>query len=192
MIELFQDALNTPAGSFAFIFAILAVSFFAVWKISHFTTKFGSVQKIEDTIGHIREDMHYVKASIKLFSDANNPFAQRQSPVSLTEIGDKVAREINVSDIMENHWDDIYSQVNDDLADDCNPYDIQVVCFKIGEGYQEFLTAEELKRVKSHAFKAGYNLQVYNVLFGIIIRDKVLGLRGYKSSDVDKFDPKKA
>lgn len=65
MLKLLQDALESPAGSFAFVFALLAVCFFAVWKISHFTTKFSSVEKLETHIGHIKEDMHYVKASIK-------------------------------------------------------------------------------------------------------------------------------
>lgn len=189
MLELLQDAFKSPAGSFAFVFAIMAISFFAVWKISHFTTKFSSVEKLETHIGHIKEDMHYVKASIKIITDSNNPLAQRQSPVSMTKKGEEVADELKISDLIINHWENIHSDLNKVLSKECNPYDIQVESFKIGEKYQELLTAEELKTVKNHAFKSGFNLEVYNLLFGIVIRDKYLSVKGFTTKDVDLYDP---
>lgn len=189
MLDLLQDALRSPAGSFAFVFAILAICYFAVWKISHFSTKFSSVEKLEASIGVIKEDMHYVKASIKIITDSTNPLAQRHSPVSLTEKGKQVSKEIKIDDLITNHWEDIFSKLNKTLTKECNPYDIQVESFKIGETYQELLNNEELKTVKNHAYKAGFNLEVYNLLFGIIIRNKYLSTKGFKSEDVDLFDP---
>jgi Na+-transporting methylmalonyl-CoA/oxaloacetate decarboxylase gamma subunit len=189
MLDLLQDALKSPAGSFAFVFAMLAICFFAVWKISHFTTKFGTVEKLETSIGHIKEDMHYVKASIKIITDSTNPLAQRHSPVSLTKKGLEVSDELKIDDLIINHWEDIFSKLNKVLSNECNPYDIQVESFKIGETYQEFLNLDELKKVKTHAFKSGFTLEVYNLLFGIIIRDKYLKVKGFKLEDVDLFDP---
>jgi hypothetical protein len=62
---------------------------------------------------------------------------------------------------------------------------MQVESFKIGENYQEFLTSEELNSIKNHAFKFGFNLDVYNLLFGIVIRDKYLSTKGFTTKDVD-------
>ena len=191
MLKLLQDALESPAGSFAFVFAILGVCFFAVWKISHFTTKFSTVEKLETHIGLIKEDMHYVKASIKILTDSNNPLAQRHSPVSLTTKGIEVSNDLKIEEIVINHWEEIFSRLHKSLVKECNPYDIQVESFKVGEAYQDFLNANELKLVKTHAFESGFNLEVYNLLFGIIIRDKYLNYKGFKSEDVDLFDPVK-
>lgn len=109
----------------------------------------------------------------------------------MTLKGVEVASELKISDLIINHWENIYSDLNKVLSKECNPYDIQVESFKIGEKYQEFLTNEELKAVKNHAFKSGFSLEVYNLLFGIIIRDKYLSLKGFKTEDVDLYDPEK-
>ncbi|MUV03182.1 hypothetical protein GN157_05615 [Flavobacterium rakeshii] len=191
MIDLIKDALGSPAGSFAFVFALLILAFVLVWKLSHFTTKFSSVEKLEGNIDTIKQDIHSIKAFIQIFRESNNPLAQRQSPVSLTETGKKVAEELNVNTMIVNHWEDFNRSVTKQLKDDCNPYDIQVASFKIGDKYQEYLNEEEINKIKNHAFLAGYNLDVYNLLFGILIRNKILQDRGYKSTDVDKFDPNK-
>ncbi|WGK93820.1 MULTISPECIES: hypothetical protein [Flavobacterium] len=189
MFDIFENALKSPAGSFAFIISILAVCFIAIWKVSHFTTKFKSVEKLEDSIDGIKENMHYVKASLKMIIDSNNPLAQRNSPVSMTRIGETVAEEISLNNLIINHWDNIYAQLTKVLSKECNSYDIQVESFKIGEKYQEFLNKDELKEVKNHAFKSGFNLEVYNLLFGIAIRDKYLSIKGIDKSDIDLYDP---
>jgi hypothetical protein len=210
MIELFETALKSPAGSFAFVLSFLAVTYLVIWKVSHFTTKFNSVEKMENAIESIKGDIHSIKASIqynsdliklnsdsiklvsdsiKSITDLNNPFAQRQSPVSMTDKGKEVSDEIKLNEIIATHWEKINTQLNDILNSDCNPYDIQVESFKIGEQYQHFLSSEELKAVKNHAFKSGFNLEVYNLLFGIAIRDKYLSIKGIDKSDIDLYDP---
>jgi hypothetical protein len=107
----------------------------------------------------------------------------------MTQKGIEVASDLNLNDIIINHWDFISSLLNKVLNKDCNPYDIQIESFKIGEKYQEYVNDSELKIVKNHAFKSGYNLESYNLLFGIVIRDKYLSSKGLKSSDVDLYDP---
>lgn len=185
MFELLQDAIKSPAGSFAFVFAIMSLICVAVWKISHYSTKFGLVEKLEKSMDQIKEDMHYVKASIKLLKDEINSLAQRQSPVSMTRKGEEVVQELKINDLIENHWERIHPNLNKNLSKECNAYDMQVESFKIGENYQEFLTSEELNSIKNHAFKFGFNLDVYNLLFGIVIRDKYLSTKGFTTKDVD-------
>lgn len=189
MLELIKDIFTSPAGSFGFVFGILVICGIAIWKISHFQTKFSAVEKLESDIGNMKEDMHYIKAKIKLITDSTNPLAQRKSPISLTTKGEEVANDLSISNLIANHWEEIFSSLNNTLTKDCNPYDIQVESFKIGEKFQEFLNSDELAGVKNHAFKSGYNLEVYNLLFGIVIRDKYLSVKGFTSTDIDQYDP---
>lgn len=56
MFELLQDAIKSPAGSFTFVFAIMSLSYLAVWQISHYTTKFGLVERLERSMDQIIEE----------------------------------------------------------------------------------------------------------------------------------------
>lgn len=189
MLDLFQSLLHSPGGSFAFIASLMAIAFLAVWKVSHFSTKFSSVTKLEEAIDSIKTDMNYVKAFIQLYKEPNNPLAQRQSPGSLTQIGKDVSSELKLEKMVMNHWDAFCSAVTSCLKKNCNPYDVQVESFKVGDSYQKFISQEELSTIKTHAFSAGYNLDIYNLLFGIIIRDKILKNKGFRESDIDLHDP---
>ena len=189
MLDLFQSLLHSPGGSFAFIASLMAIAFLAVWKVSHFSTKFSSVTKLEESIDSIKTDMHYVKGFIQLYRETNNPLAQRQSPVSLTQIGKDVSSELKLEKMVMNHWDAFCSAVTSCLKKNCNPYDIQVESFKVGDSYQKFISQEELLAIKTHAFSAGYNLDIYNLLFGIIIREKILKDKGFREADIDLHDP---
>lgn len=191
MFEFIESVFRSPAGSFGFVFGVLCLCFLVVWKISHFMTKFSSIEKLESSIDTIKEDMQYIKGFIQLFKETNNPLAKRQSPVSLTEAGVSVSKELDIEQMVIKRWDKIKSDVFKQLKNDCKPYDIQVESFKIGDKYQKYITDYELDLIKDHAFRAGFNLDVYNLLFGIIIRDKILTDKGHKSSDVDLYDPLK-
>ncbi len=192
MLELFQKILSSPYGSLAFIGSIMLLAFFATWKISHFATKFSSVEKVETSIDTIKTDLQYLKGFVELFRQNNNPFAKSHSPISFTEIGKKVSLDLHLETIIANHWQNIQSKLEEKLTLDSNPYDIQVESFKIGENYQTIVTKEELAKIKQHAFKEGLNIGNYSILFGIIIRDKYLQLNGFSASDVDSHDPNKA
>jgi len=191
MLELFTSALKSPAGSFAFVLAILAICFIAIWKISHFTTKFSSVEKLESHIGLIKEDMHFVKAQLKFITDSSNPLAKAQSPVSLTEKGIEISNEIEADKMILNHWDYIKGELDKSLSKNCNAYDIQVEAFKLGEKFQTIINSKELDIIKEKAFKAGFHLTVFNILFGVIIRDKYLSTKGIAVDEIDKHDPSK-
>lgn len=160
MFEILGKILESDAGSFGFVFAFLSLAFAIVWKVSHFSTKFESVHKLESNIDAIKEDIHGIKAFMQVFRETNNPLAQRQSPVSMSEDGKNVSRELGLEAIVANHWNDFKSSVIANLESDCNPYDIQVESFKVGDKYKKFITEEELDKIKLHAFNSGYNLDI--------------------------------
>jgi Na+-transporting methylmalonyl-CoA/oxaloacetate decarboxylase gamma subunit len=192
MFEILGKILESDAGSFGFVFAFLSLAFAIIWKVSHFSTKFESVQKLKSNIDIIKEDIHGIRAFMQVYRETNNPLAQRQSPVSMTEDGKNISKELGIEAMVANHWNEFKSSVLTNLKLDCNPYDIQVESFKVGDKYQQFITKEELDKIKLHAFNTGYNIATYNLLFGIIIRDKILTDKGHDTADVDLYDPAKS
>lgn len=145
--------------------------------------------RIEGKFADIKDDLSVIKAFIELQKDKVNPMAQRQSPIRLTEIGNNIDKEIDASGLVDKYWGIISDEVNKKLQDNCNPYDIQVASFEVGDTYQKIISSEELDRIKINAYNHGYDLMMYELLFGIIIRDKVLKERGISTDDVDKYDP---
>ena len=121
-----------------------------------------------DTIKKSQEDIHFIKGYLIKYS-----LAETKSPMGLTKKGDRVSKEINAIEIVQNHWSKILAEIKlDKITKESSLYDIQKVCFRIGENYSKILDDKELERVKDNAFDNGLDLFNYNILFGITIRDK--------------------
>lgn len=209
MLDYIKEILTSPAGSVTQVILIFVGFFFLVWKVSHFHTKYSEIDKTNSKIDGLEDKfknnldrfdnkMDDMKQSIMTLNtlfqvhfNSNNPLAQRQSPISLTEIGKTVVSEISAEKTITEHWKEIKKRVDKELKEDCNPYDIQVASFKIGDVYLEILDENEIENVKKSAFERGYDLKTYELPFGILIRDKYLRERGFAIEDVDKHDPEK-
>lgn len=191
MFDILRDALKSDCGSFGFIFAILALMFFLVYKFSHYNTKFKSVEKLEGNIDKIKDDISSIKGFMDVFKTLNNPLAKANSPISLTDAGIKVANEVDAEKIITSHWDDIIKLFSDKLNKNPNPYDIQQCSIKIGAEVLKMLTPVELDSIKSNAYKNGYVLSNYDLVFGIIIRDHYFKIKGIDLAEIDKHDPTK-
>ncbi len=207
MIEILKEAFTSPAGSVAQVAFIFLGIVFLVWKVSHFNTKFNDLDKIGDKfnlledkfekkfdrtdskIDEIKQSVMVVKSFIDTFQSSNNPLAQSHSPVSLTETGKKVAEEIQLKQLVTNHWSFIKEKFDEFLAENSNPYDIQVASFKVGDLFQTYLTNEELNVIKLNAFERGYDISLYEIVFGIEIRDRILEERGITPKEVDDYSP---
>ena len=82
-------------------------------------------------------------------------------------------------------------EVKHDLNDDSNPYDVQKACFSVGTNYSKFLIGDELDRIKDVAYEQGYILPDFDIVFGILIRDRYFEENDIQKDDVDKHDPGK-
>lgn len=189
MFDILKDALKSPAGSFGFIFAILMLAFWLVYKFSHYNTKFKSVEKLEDNIDKIKDDISSIKGFMDVFKNQNNPFAKANSPVSLTPEGVRVSTELNAEKMVMSHWEEIIKMFSAKLNEKPNPYDIQQCSIKIGAELLKILTPAELNSLKTYAYKNGHSLSNYDIVFGVIIRDHYFKIKGIDLSEVDKHDP---
>ena len=74
---------------------------------------------------------------------------------------------------------------------DKNAYDIQQYCIETAAVEPEkFFAKADLDKLKQFAFNQGNPFQYYSSMFGIIIRDKYLQIKGISISEVDINDPK--
>ncbi len=209
MLEILREILTSPVGSVVQIVLLFVLVIGLVWKVSHFNTKFNDLDKIDtkfnsledkfekkfdrvdNKMDEIKQSLITIKGFFDTLQNTNNPLAQRQSPVSLTDKGKEVAEAINLKELVDNHWKYLSDKFDELLPKRNNPYDIQVASFTIGDLFIEFLTEEELNAVKTDAFKRGYDISLYEILFGIEIRDRILKKRGISVSEIDAYDPKK-
>lgn len=198
MIELIKEALRSPAGSFSFIFALMVLAF---W-LTHFVTKRitminaghstldKSVNKIETHIDEIRKDMSFLKGSFEVLRRGADPVIQSFSPVTLTDIGLAMAKEFDAEKMISHNWDNIFSDLEKNICNK-NAYDIQQYCIETASVEPDrFLESSDLKKMKEYAYEKGNPLQYYMPIFGVLIRDKYLQIKGIKVSEIDKYDPK--
>ena len=68
--EFIRTIFASPAGSFAFVAALLALSYWLVHyvtkKVEQWSAKVERVEKMENVIDSIKEDLHYIKATLNV------------------------------------------------------------------------------------------------------------------------------
>lgn len=199
MIDLIKEVLKSPAGSFSFIFALMILAF---W-LTHYVTKKitliiaehsildKSVNKIEVHIDEIRKDMSFLKGSIEVLRRGADPVVQSHSPVSLTDAGMKMAKEFDAEKMISHNWENIFSDLEKNICNK-NAYDIQQYCIEtVSVEPEKFLESSDLTKMKEYAYAKGNPLQYYMPIFGVLIRDKYLQIKGIQVSEIDKYDPNK-
>lgn len=164
-------------------------------KITRINSEHGiigsSIIKVEVVIDEIRRDVSYLKGSIDIIKAGKDSVLQSQSPISLTDIGKNISTELGAQDIVISNWDKIYAVLEEEICDK-NAYDIQQYCIETAAVEPEkFLSQEDLAKVKRFAFEKGNSYQYYSGIFGILIRDKYLSMKGIKTSEIDDNDPTK-
>lgn len=206
--QLLKDILSSDFGSFAFVFGVIClVIWLTHWvtkKITEITASHGQMQKenrsvsdnvdrvcgkIECNIDDIRKDIAYLKGMVDIFKSGQAPFAQSHSPVSLTELGSRVARELDAEGMIRRNWDCIVKDI-EEHAGGMTAYDIQEYCMETAVVEPErFLLPDDMSSLKSYAFRNGRQIAVYAQIFAILIRDKYLQVKGIPIDEVDKTQP---
>ena len=198
MIELLKDALSSPAGSFAFVFALMILGGWLIHWVTKKVTEINSehsgftktVDKMEGTINDIRKDLSYVKGSIDVIKVGNmGTLLQSKSPITLSEEGNTVAKEIGAEAIIARNWEKIFSQL-ENFVGNTNAYDIQQYCMEnVSVDPELFFDTEGLTILKNYAYNHGNPLQLYTRMMGVLIRDKYMKIKGIAMAEIDKHDP---
>jgi hypothetical protein len=197
MIELFEKILGSPAGSFAFVFGIIVLGGWLVHYVTKFTTKISiehngfkeETEKTKSYIDEIRKDMAFVKGSLEVAIGLKDVLTQKHSPISLTEMGDKMVKDYNLTHVVEKNWDKIIVASGKDLETK-NPYDLQE--YFIETSYLNpatFFSDDDVDYLKTVAYKCGFPFMSIARVMGILIRDKYFEKKNIAVEEIDKCDP---
>lgn len=209
MLELIKDIFQSPAGSFGFVFGILALGFWLVHYVtkkiteinaSHTTLKSEMSDSKNDSqskfslmdgkIDEIRKDIAYLRGFMESIQKVvTDGYTQRHSPLSLTEKGIAEVKESGLDKIVDKNWNKIFQTLESDVKSK-NPYDIQSYCMENVYVYlDKFFTADDVYYIKELAFKKGLALMTYTNMLAVLIRDRYFKEKGLDIADIDKFDP---
>lgn len=209
MLELIKDIFQSPAGSFGFVFGILALGFWLVHYVtkkiteinaSHTTLKSEMSDSKNDSqskfslmdgkIDEIRKDIAYLRGFMESIQKVvTDGYTQRHSPLSLTEKGIAEVKESGLDKIVDKNWNKIFQTLESNVKSK-NPYDIQSYCMENVYVYlDKFFTADDVYYIKELAFKKGLALMTYTNMLAVLIRDRYFKEKGLDIADIDKFDP---
>ncbi len=194
MLEIVKTILESPAGSFAFVFALMVGAGFMIFWVTRMLTQFemkaGKIDKLEDSIDDIKEDLHFIKATLNILQSRDNSLTQAHSPVSLTAAGKEVAERMGVRSMIVSNWDKIFESIESEHLK--NAYDIQQYCIETATiKLEEFFTSKDIDKIKNFAYNEGKQVAYYGSMIGVIIRDKYFEVKGINTDEVDASDPTK-
>lgn len=186
------DILKSTPGSFGIVFASALIVAYLIYKFGAWSNRIkntdGTIKELKEdikqtntTVNEIKGSIQYIKENVdninnRLINYENNKFAKSQSPISLTEDGKKIADELNADAIVDSYWENIEKYLIDkNINQKSNPYDIQQECFNyVSTNFYKNLSENEMKKIKSIAYNNGDNIDNYDIIFGVVIRDKYL------------------
>ena len=146
------------------------------------------LDELKTEVVEVKMDVSEMKGLMRLHYES--ALAKTKSPETLTEEGEKLVSDYNLTAIVNNNWNKITASIN--ALKTRNPYDIQEFSRKTAfidtHNPQEakFFSKEDIDKLKLIAFKTGYPLVlVVTQVMGILIRDKYFS---ENNIDVDEID----
>lgn len=183
------EQLNSSVFTLLFI---LGGAFWATYKISGIITHFQILREKNTendvNICGIKDTLASMKATLDLLYHAHLATVQTKSPLSLSDIGSVIAKDLDIVQKVGTHWNEIVVKIEE--KNPSNPYDVQIVAMEGAEQYfSTIFSKEEQEGVKLYAYQHGNNLREITPIIGIIIRDKYLKEKGIATEEIDRHAP---
>jgi len=154
--------------------------------------KLKSVDKVDWNLNSITKNiskMEWILDLIQKRIDKIDWLTQSNSPISLTEKWEKIAKESNVEQFIANKW----SQTKNSIQNECknkNPYDIQEFLFDfIRSNLEEIVGKSWVEKLKLIAYNEWVDIYSISRVIAVIIRDKYFQEKNIDTKEVDKCDP---
>jgi hypothetical protein len=196
MWDLIKDILGSASGSFAFVFALLVLSWWVVHYLTEFRTKYREehgqfskwIDRTESSIDKIKEDVIIIKGQIEVALALKDPYAKKRSPVSLTPLGLQMVADHGLDAMVADNWQKISSAIQKSGAS--NPYDIQEFCFETAfVRPNAFLSEKDFDKLKLISYQTGARLFSVARVVGILVRDRYFKENGIDVGEIDQHAP---
>ena len=188
VLKIFIEQLNS---SVIILLVLLVLAFFLLYKIGGWINNFEHDKKRLDKFEEKTEKFIEIATKVDLIYQHVNPnlAVKNTSPLSLTEAGKKMQKEMN-ADIVFNRI--VASEKEKILKShkEKNAYDIQMACVEWSKKYTlPLLTEVELDVIKKVAFNNGILLEDVLAILGIMMRNHILKELEISIADVDIHAP---
>lgn len=143
----------------------------------HVTEINGRINKINETLARQTTAVNILMAKEKLGSMVS------ESPLRLSEKGEKISKSVNAEEIINSRLDEFRPEF-EALS---NNYDIQEKAMELGESIYDDLPEDVKNSVKNEIYQSGLQLfQVYPI-FSLILRDAILKERKPGNGGTEKI-----
>lgn len=136
--------------------------------------------QVKGDIRSIRSDMLRIDTSLISIQQALqvSTLAQSHSPLSLTELGKQVAKEMNMEERIERRWEFIRPLIEEQMSGN-TPYDIQQACQTVSTiKLEEMFSEEDMRYFKDCAYQSGKVIPYYSPMITVLIRDRYFSEKG--------------
>ena len=172
LISKLIDELNS---SVFVLLAMLAASFLITFRIGKWTQQFFHQDQKINSLQGLSEKIIVLQTKIDLIYQNTHPnkVVGSFSPISLTETGMNIARRIDASKILDLYFEDLDSLVQ--AQQPKTAYDIQVATFRIvKERLLPLVDTTTFTALKNEAYSNGILLEDILMIFGVLLRNKIL------------------
>lgn len=193
-----MEILTSNGGAFAIVIGLLGLAFWVIKKLSTIGAEHNSLNKsiggLETNGKEIQKDIAYIKGMMELISKMNNnenSLTKSHSPISLTEKGKTISKELKIEEKININWEKIRNYLEANLKSK-NAYDIQQFCIETAVvSLDNFFVEKDVNEVKNYVFKKGDSFAGYGNMIGVEIRDRYFKYKAIGLEDIDKYDPNK-
>lgn len=176
------------------VFILLGLSVlvvFATYRLGGLMQKFTHQDDKIKGLSTLSEKVIKIETKIDLIyqnTNRNSPIMSH-SPISLTTIGLEISADIKAESILEKYAPRLISEVEKENPK--NAYDIQMASMSVAKNSMiKLLNEAELISVKQEAYNKGIIVEDVMSVFGVLLRNKILTIKGLPISDVDLHENK--
>lgn len=144
-----------------------------------------SVNRIETTLSFLAKSIEDMNSQLRRIND-NASFTQQHSPLTISQRGWEVVKELGIDGMFEENWPRIKKMIDADVENK-NAYDINEFCLKYAVVFPEkFLQQEQVNKLKNDAYAQGLSLMEYMKIVAVMARDRYFNENGIKVEDMEK------
>ncbi|MDR0437251.1 MAG: hypothetical protein LBH22_02990 [Bacteroidales bacterium] len=148
----------------------------------------------EHKIGAHKETMdridHNINFILSTLIKQPVPTIEKHSPLSLSDLGKRIAKDLELNQMIGNNWEKILYYLDINNIASKNAYDIQQFCIETAcISLDKFFDEHGIDKIKMYAYNNGNSLFYYGSMIGIMIRDVYFESKGIPVTAVDEHIP---
>lgn len=187
MNNLFISLINQLNSSVFVLLLLLLTMFFGVYKLGSWQRLFSHHEEKLNDLKQLSKDVTELKIKVDLIYQNTHPrrLVDSHSPINLTPLGAQLAEQIHAQQLLDKYAEKLIENV--ETTHPKSAYDIQTQSMHVAKQQLIYLLNEQdLNLIKQKAFQNGLLLEDFFSIFGVLLRDKILALKGIQVSQVDQ------